>query len=122
MAEYVVVPARYLTTAPSTVPLDDAAGIPTAAGTALQALFESVSLTGGQSVLIHAGAGGVGSFAIQFARDAGARVSATASGDGVSIARQLGADTDRTSVGEGKRVSVRVDLGGRAIIKINSTR
>src|SRR3546814_8602 len=85
-------PARYLTTAPSTVPLDDAAGIPTAAGTAWQALFESVSLTGGQSVLIHAGAGGVGSFAIQFARDAGARVSATASGDGVSIARQLGAD------------------------------
>src|SRR3546814_10951094 len=78
-------PARYLTTAPSTVPLDDAAGIPTAAGTAWQALFESVSLTGGQSVLIHAGAGGVGSFAIQFARDAGARVSATASGDGVSI-------------------------------------
>src|SRR3546814_15384121 len=75
-------PARYLTTAPSTVPLDDAAGIPTAAGTAWQALFESVSLTGGQSVLIHAGAGGVGSFAIQFARDAGARVSATASGDG----------------------------------------
>src|SRR3546814_3540397 len=63
-------PARYLTTAPSTVPLDDAAGIPTAAGTAWQALFESVSLTGGQSVLIHAGAGGVGSFAIQFARDA----------------------------------------------------
>jgi NADPH:quinone reductase-like Zn-dependent oxidoreductase len=92
IAEYVVVPAGYLTTAPSTVPLDDAAGIPTAAGTAWQALFESVNLTSGQSVLIHAGAGGVGSFAIQFARDAGARVTATASGDGVSIARQLGAD------------------------------
>ncbi|MHC1550730.1 NADP-dependent oxidoreductase [Phyllobacterium sp. K27] len=92
IAEYVVVPASYLAMAPSSVPLDDAAGIPTAAGTAWQALFESVNLASGQSVLIHAGAGGVGSFAIQFARDAGARVSATASGDGVSIARQLGAD------------------------------
>lgn len=92
LAEYVVVPASYLASAPSSASLDDAAGIPTAAGTAWQALFESVNLTRGQSVLIHAGAGGVGSFAIQFARHAGARVSATASGDGVSIARKLGAD------------------------------
>src|SRR3546814_3834842 len=60
--------------------------------TGVQTCALPICLTGGQSVLIHAGAGGVGSFAIQFARDAGARVSATASGDGVSIARQLGAD------------------------------
>src|SRR3546814_20387243 len=102
MAEYVVVPARYLTTAPSTVPLDDAAGIPTAAGTAWQALFESVSLTGGQSVLLHAGAGGVGRFAIHFARADGTRVADTASGDG-----------DGQSDGEGQRVSVRVYVGGQ---------
>lgn len=92
LAEYVVVPAKYLAVAPSSSALDDAAGIPTAAGTAWQALFESFNLSRGQSVLIHAGAGGVGSFAIQFARNAGARVSATASGDGVAIARELGAD------------------------------
>ncbi len=92
LAEYVVVSAKYLAAAPSSGDLDDAAGIPTAAGTAWQALFESFDLSSGQSVLIHAGAGGVGSFAIQFARNAGARVSATASGDGVAIARELGAD------------------------------
>src|SRR3546814_19484648 len=58
MAEYVVVPARYLTTAPPTVPLDHPAGIPNAAGTACPALFESVTLTCGQSVLHYSGAGG----------------------------------------------------------------
>ena len=46
----------------------------------------------GQTILVHAGAGGVGSFAIQFARSAGARVIATASGDGIAVARRLGAD------------------------------
>ncbi|MDQ0393746.1 NADP-dependent oxidoreductase [Labrys monachus] len=91
-AEYAVVPVSHLTKAPSTIAIEDAAGIPTAAGTAWQALFESARLADGQSILIHAGAGGVGSFAIQFARNAGARVFATASGDGVEIARQLGAD------------------------------
>lgn len=46
----------------------------------------------GQTVLVHAGTGGVGSFAIQLARGLGACVIATASGDGVKIARKLGAD------------------------------
>lgn len=92
IAEYVVVSADYLSKAPSSVSLEEAAGIPTAAGTAWQALFGNANLARGQTVLIHAGAGGIGSFAIQFARDAGAQVTATASGDGVRIARQLGAD------------------------------
>ncbi|WP_225767715.1 NADP-dependent oxidoreductase [Inquilinus sp. Marseille-Q2685] len=90
--EYAVVPAAYLAKPPSTILLDEAAGIPTAAGTAWQGLFETASLTRGQTVLIHAGAGGVGSFAIQFARNAGARVIATASGDGLDIVRRLGAE------------------------------
>jgi NADPH:quinone reductase-like Zn-dependent oxidoreductase len=91
-ADYAVVPVSHLTKAPSTIPLEAAAGIPTAAGTAWQALFEAATVSRGQSVLIHAGAGGVGSFAIQFARNAGARVLATASGTGIEIARGLGAD------------------------------
>lgn len=91
-AEAVIVPASYLAPAPSTVPLNEAAGIPTAAGTAWQGLFEIAKLGRGQTILIHAGAGGVGSFAIQFARSVGARVIATASGDGLEIARRLGAD------------------------------
>jgi NADPH:quinone reductase-like Zn-dependent oxidoreductase len=92
-ADYAVVPVSHLTKAPSTIPLEAAAGIPTAAGTAWQALYEAATVSRGQSVLIHAGAGGVGSFAIQFARNAGARVLATASGTGIEIARGLGADT-----------------------------
>jgi len=66
--------------------------VPTAAGTAWQALFEVAGLKAGHTVLIHGGAGGVGGFAIQLAREAGARVVATASGDGIEIARGLGAD------------------------------
>ncbi len=92
MADYAVVPASYLVKAPDSVPLAAAAGLPTAAGTAWQAIVEIAQVQPRQSVLVHAGAGGVGSFAIQFARAAGARVIATASGDGIEIARGLGAD------------------------------
>lgn len=91
-AEFALLPATYLAAAPKTVSLDDAAGIPTAAGTAWQALFEVAGLNTGQTVLVHAGAGGVGSFAVQLAREAGARVIATASGTGIEIARRFGAD------------------------------
>lgn len=92
MAEFVVVPAADLAMAPKEIPLEEAAGIPTAAGTAWQALFEVADLKRGQTMLIHAGAGGVGSFAIQLARSVGARVIATSSGEGLDIARRLGAD------------------------------
>ena len=92
LAEFAVVPAAYLVAVPETVAIESAAGIPTTAATAHQALFAVAGLQRGQRVLVHAGAGGVGSFAIQFARAAGAHVIATASGEGVEIARGLGAD------------------------------
>ncbi len=92
LAEFALLPANALVAAPKAAALDDAAGLPTTAGTAWQALFEITGLTRGQTVLVHAGAGGVGSCAIQFARAAGARVIATASGTGIDIARRLGAD------------------------------
>lgn len=92
LAEFVAVPASYLVKAPTSISIEHAAGVPTTGGTAWQALFEIADLERGQTVLVHAGAGGVGSFAIQFARSAGARVIATASGDGIEIARRLGAD------------------------------
>lgn len=91
-AEFAVVPEDQLVRIPEGLDFDKAAALPTAAATAWQALFETAGLTAGQTVLIHAGAGGVGSFAIQFAHAAGARVIATASGDGLEIARRLGAD------------------------------
>ncbi len=92
LAEFAVLPASYLAAAPAAVPLEKTAGIPTAAGTAWQALFEVAGLKSWQTILVHAGAGGVGSFAIQLAHAAGARVIATASGAGLEIARRLGAD------------------------------
>lgn len=92
-AEFAVVPADRCAALPISLSATDAAGIPTAASTAHQALFETAGLQSGQTILIHAGAGGVGSFAVQFARAAGARVFATASGEGVAIVQQLGADT-----------------------------
>jgi len=91
-AEFVTVPARHLASAPEKLDLAGSAGLPTAAGTAWQALFEGAFLEPGQSVLIHAGAGGVGSFAVQLARFIGARVIATASAAGAEVVRSLGAD------------------------------
>ena len=91
LAALAVVPASHLARVPAAFALERAAGAPTTAGTAQQALFEVAGLEAGQTVLIHAGAGGVGSFAIQLARGAGARVIATASGDGLEIVRRLGA-------------------------------
>jgi len=91
LAARVCVPATALAAIGPTVSWDQAAAIPTAAGTAWQALFETAGVRPGQAVLIHAGAGGVGGFAIQLARLAGASVVATASGDGVALAHRLGA-------------------------------
>lgn len=92
LAELAAVPASYLARVPASMPIEKAAAIPTTAATAWQALFEMTDIRAGQTVLVHAGTGGVGSIAIQFARAAGAYVIATASGDGVEVARGLGAD------------------------------
>lgn len=92
MAQFAAVPSSQLVKAPAVLAPEEAAGIPTAAGTAWQALVEIATLQRGRTILIHAGAGGVGSFAIQFARRVGAHVVATASGAGLEIARRLGAD------------------------------
>ena len=69
-----------------------AAAIPLAGQTAWQGLFRYGQLKAGQSVLIHGGSGGVGHFAVQFAKAKGARVLTTVSTDKVQFARALGAD------------------------------
>lgn len=91
-AEFVAVSQGLCVARPASMMANAAAGLPTAAGTAWKALFVDAGLQAGQTVLIHAGAGGVGSFAVQFAHSAGAYVIATASGDGVELVRTLGAD------------------------------
>jgi NADPH:quinone reductase-like Zn-dependent oxidoreductase len=81
-------------TAPKPANLDhmQAASVPLAALTAWKGLFELGGLERGQRVLIHAAAGGVGSFAVQLARNAGAKVVGTASADNVAYLSELGAD------------------------------
>lgn len=78
---------------PDGVTAIDACTLPIGALTAWQALFDFAKLKKGETVLIHGGAGAVGTFAIQIARDAGARVVATARGaDAVALCTALGAD------------------------------
>lgn len=91
-AEYVVVPEAELALVPKALDHVHAAGVPLAALTAWQALFDAAHLAAGQTVLIHAGAGGVGHFAVQIAHAKGARVLATASEGNLAFLKELGAD------------------------------
>ena len=80
-AEVVSVPATSAWAIPNLLSLEEAAGVPIEFGTADDCLFEFGHLVAGETVLIHAGAGGVGLAAIQLAKAAGATVIATASSD-----------------------------------------
>jgi NADPH:quinone reductase-like Zn-dependent oxidoreductase len=91
-AEFAAVRAINLALKPRSIPHVQAAALPLSALTAWQALFEHAQLTAGQSVLIHGGAGGVGSLAVQLARWRGARVLATASARDTAFVYSLGAD------------------------------
>ena len=77
---------------PKSLTFSEAAAVPLAALTAWQALVDTAQLHSGQTVLIHGGSGGVGSFAIQIAKALGARVLATASTANQDLLKQLGAD------------------------------
>jgi len=77
---------------PAALSFDEAATLSGGATTAWTALFEDGALQSGQRVLIHAAAGGVGAFAVQFARWKGAQVTATASAANLDFVRALGAD------------------------------
>lgn len=91
-AEYIVLPESQVAPSPQSIDDTHAAAVPLAALTAWQSLFNAGGLTSGQRVLIHAGAGGVGGFAIQMAKHAGAFVIATASRNNHPYVRELGAD------------------------------
>ena len=91
-AEYTVVQAKQAAQMPQHFGFVEAAAIPTAGLTAWQALFDTAGLQSGQSVLIHGAAGGVGSFAVQFARWKGAHIIGTASSTQFAFVKSLGAD------------------------------
>jgi NADPH:quinone reductase-like Zn-dependent oxidoreductase len=124
-AEYLTAPATDLAPQPSTLDATHAAAVPLAALTADQALFDVARVTGGQDVLITAGAGGVGHLAVQLAARAGARVTVTGSARNEAFARSLGAAEykDYNTGGfdaDGKAYDVIVDLVGSEQTKAQS--
>lgn len=92
-AERIAVAEGDLALKPASISMDEAGSLPLTALTAWQALVERGKVRPGQKVLIHAGAGGVGSIAIQLAAHLGASVATTASGSNADFVRALGADT-----------------------------
>ncbi|MBV7493386.1 NADP-dependent oxidoreductase [Pseudomonas sp. PDM24] len=91
-AELIAVNENALALKPSNLDMAEAASVPLAALTAWQALVETAQVKKGQKVLIHAGSGGVGTFAIQLAKHLGAFVATTTSTANVEWVKALGAD------------------------------
>ncbi|MFD7735781.1 NADP-dependent oxidoreductase [Kitasatospora phosalacinea] len=91
-AEYAVAPAGLLVAAPGSVPLAHAAALPVAGLTAWQAVFEHGRVARGRRVLVNGAGGGIGGFATQLAKHAGAEVVATASPRSTDAVRRQGAD------------------------------
>lgn len=91
-AEYMTAVADEVAIKPSSLTWQEAAGVPLAALTAWQALYELAKLETGERVLIHAGSGAVGQFAIQLAKIRGAYVYTTTSSKNTGLVLNLGAD------------------------------
>jgi NADPH:quinone reductase-like Zn-dependent oxidoreductase len=91
-AEYTVTNTSQAAIKPRSIGFVEAAAIPTAGLAAWQSLFDIAGLQKGQSVLIHGAAGGVGSFAVQFAKWKGAHVIGTASSGNAEFLKRIGAD------------------------------
>lgn len=91
-AEYALAPAQNVAKKPKNISHKEAAGLPLAGVSALQALSENINLKKGQKILIHGGGGGIGSFAVQLAKYLGAYVYTTVSTEDAVYVKGLGAD------------------------------
>jgi alcohol dehydrogenase len=91
-AEFIAIKQDDVAMKPKALTMEEAASVPLVGLTAWQALIERANLKKGQKVLIHAGSGGVGTFAIQLAKHVGATVATTTSTANVDLVRSLGAD------------------------------
>lgn len=92
LAEFIAIDEADLALKPGNLSMEEAASIPLVGLTAWQVLIDRAELKRGQKVLIHAGSGGVGTFAIQLAKHLGATVATTTSTENVDLVRSLGAD------------------------------
>jgi NADPH:quinone reductase-like Zn-dependent oxidoreductase len=116
-AEYVCVKEKYLAIKPANVSFEEAATIPIAATTALQALRDKGQIQSGQRVLINGASGGVGTFAVEIAKLFGAEVTGTCSTRKMEMVRSIGADhvIDYTEVDftrSGQRYDLIFAVGG----------
>ncbi|MGM2508466.1 NADP-dependent oxidoreductase [Bacillus cereus group sp. BceL035] len=91
-AEYIAIHEDDIALKPKNLSFEEAASIPLVGLTSYQALHDIMQLQKGQKILIHAGSGGVGTFAIQLAKIMGATVTTTASEAGANLVQSLGAD------------------------------
>jgi NADPH:quinone reductase-like Zn-dependent oxidoreductase len=120
-AEYVPVPVEVASLKPANLSFEEAAAVPMAAVTALQGLGRHGPLQPGQRVLINGGTGGVGHFAVQLAKAAGAEVTAVTSTHNLDLVRSLGADhvvdyTTTDALGDGRRYDRILDtVGNRSV-------
>lgn len=90
-AKYLAIKPSIVIKKPTNLSFEEAASVPVVAQTAWQGIFTHGRLQKGQTILIHAGAGAVGAYAVQFASHAGAKVIATASGDDEAFVKSFGA-------------------------------
>lgn len=114
-AEYNVVPADIVGRKPSGLSYAEAASVPLAGGTAWEGVVRRLQIRLGETILIQAGAGGVGSFAVQFAKASGARVLATAGPDNQETLRNLGADVAIDYTGQDVVGAVQEATGGAGV-------
>ncbi|MFI6449577.1 NADP-dependent oxidoreductase [Kitasatospora sp. NPDC050543] len=117
-AEYVAAPVRTLARKPASLTFEQAAGLPLAGLTAYQALAGALEVKPGESVLIHAAAGGVGSLAVQIAVALGARVVGTASERNHEYLRGLGAEPVSYGEGLAERVRALAPQGVDAVLDL----
>jgi len=91
-AEMALATADSIAHEPKALSHEQAAGLPTVGVSAWQALVETIGLTNGQKILIHGGAGGIGSIAIQMAKHRGAHIATTVRANDMQYVKELGAD------------------------------
>ncbi|MFE9395132.1 NADP-dependent oxidoreductase [Streptomyces flavidovirens] len=117
-AEYVAAPVRTLARKPANLSFEEAAGLPLAGLTAYQALVHQLKAAEGETVLVHAAAGGVGSLAVQIARALGVRVIGTASERNHAYLRSLGATPVAYGEGLADRVKALAPEGVDAVLDL----
>lgn len=122
-AEYTVQPENFVTPMPSNLSFEESASFPLVALTTIQGFVDRAHLKAGDSILIHAGSGGLGSFAIQYAKQMGLTVHTTTSSKNADWVKALGADEvfcyDKTTIADIKNQydAVFDTLGGQSTLQ-----